>query len=621
MKAFVGSLSNFFKLNTEQTDFNFDETKRRLLIPIYQREYKWTDDKIISLISDIKRRDKFLGNVILDESEGCYEIVDGQQRITTCFITLMCLFNSYSGHVREQQSILNLMKPYNDTYILQNDSVGDYLSDPAEQIHINILPNNDVYYQNESFIRASSTIADFILSLQTQECVHEFKQKLLDCQFLVLINDNHNHTRPVEQLFLDINEKAQLLEVEDIFKGHCFENYNDEDHNNLRNIWVELKKCGMNFMKFGFEDTSQYIYLYLLEQDDSSIPENLTISGRHYLEGKTMDDTEKLLNDMISYGNAVVNFYKHINQDDYRFSDLCTNSHEYRNTDDHKMLKHMCSEMLLAKAQYPKLPLMYFIYSISTNNLLRSEFTHPQFKKIITNLYIYASLIALNGGRKSKQIIDHSVRDALIDIPISISSVIDAVKTLRNDKVSEFVMANSYKFEPLSFIYSVMDYYVPNDNWIKGKYSRALGYNLEHFIIPDNRRSRITWKDENETFPFSLSQTISSKNKKKALNFLIIDDQLNEQIEHDDIVSKISAIKTWYMIPTHNLPKHINAIIVYIENMPEYMTLMNLKGTNALHTDIENAYNSFVETYFSDVSQQNVLLILQDLFKASFANG
>ena len=86
MKSFTIKLQDFFKLNNRDRDqeINFDPSKRQLLIPLYQREYKWTRDKVQVLINDIKQRDKFLGIVILDETQDCYEIVDGQQRITTC---------------------------------------------------------------------------------------------------------------------------------------------------------------------------------------------------------------------------------------------------------------------------------------------------------------------------------------------------------------------------------------------------------------------------------------------------------------------------------------------------------------------------------------------------------
>lgn len=84
MRAFVTKIRNFFKLDTGETDVekNFCVGKRFLRIPLYQREYKWENEKISALISDIRKQRKFLGNIILDEAVECHEIADGQQRST-----------------------------------------------------------------------------------------------------------------------------------------------------------------------------------------------------------------------------------------------------------------------------------------------------------------------------------------------------------------------------------------------------------------------------------------------------------------------------------------------------------------------------------------------------------
>ena len=47
MKSFVIKIEDFFKLNTNTAGANFEEAKRSLHIPLYQREYKWTDEKYV----------------------------------------------------------------------------------------------------------------------------------------------------------------------------------------------------------------------------------------------------------------------------------------------------------------------------------------------------------------------------------------------------------------------------------------------------------------------------------------------------------------------------------------------------------------------------------------------
>lgn len=624
MKAFVVRVSELFRMDTgKNEEYNFAVNKRKLLIPLYQREYKWTDEKIISLVNDIERQDKFLGNVILDEANDCYEIVDGQQRITTCYLLLLSIFNRYVGHQREQESIKEFIKSNDNRFILQNDSVGDFVIEKDGLLQICVSEQNDVYYQKDDFERAFDTINNFVNSHQDLKNVHAIKQKLLECQLLVLLNNSHSHTRPVEQIFLDINEKAQLLEVEDIFKGHCFENYDENFYKELRDTWIELKKCGMGFKKFGFEDLSQYIYLYLLEEEGTSIPENLTTFGKHYLDGKTMDDTEELLLNMIGYGNDVISFYEKINQIDYCFGDMCENSIEYRNTDNHKILKILCKEMLVppnTKAQYQKLPLMYFIHFLKSNESLKSTIKHVEFRKIITNLYIYMSLFILSGGRKSKKDIDRSINMALNKEPLSITEVVGAAKELRNVKINEFTFRDNYKFESLSFIYSVIDYYSSNDNWIKVIYKRETGYTLEHFIIPDNRYRKISWEASENKFDYYLPITVPSKCKNCAINFLILEKDLNEDIEDKDIVTKIEMIKSWYQRSQKFLPRHVDLIIKYILDMPQFDVLNNLRIKNAEKEEIKKSYEDFIITFFSEDSVQQLSEKLQKEFRNAFSN-
>ena len=106
-------------------------------------------------------------------------------------------------------------------------------------------------------------------------------------------------------------------------------------------------------------------------------------------------------------------------------------------------------------------------------------------------------------------------------------------------------------------------------------YSNETGYSLEHFVIPDNRNSKICWKDGNNVFKFEVPTEDVRRYKKNAMNYLIIDKSLNESLEHDDIITKIHAIRVWFEQRNMNLPKHVSEIIEHIEQMSEYMVLKN----------------------------------------------
>ena len=89
-------------LNAEQKNISkiFDD-KTKYLIPAYQRPYSWTKNECKELFEDLetaysenKKDGYFLGSLILstvDENE--YEVIDGQQRLTTLIMFLMGLYN------------------------------------------------------------------------------------------------------------------------------------------------------------------------------------------------------------------------------------------------------------------------------------------------------------------------------------------------------------------------------------------------------------------------------------------------------------------------------------------------------------------------------------------------
>ncbi|PTY41423.1 GmrSD restriction endonuclease domain-containing protein [Brachyspira hampsonii] len=74
-----------------------DLIKYPFYIPNYQRGYKWSKENIEDLLNDINsidqdnKKDHCLHNLTIIEKDGKYEVVDGQQRLTTVFLLLKYL--------------------------------------------------------------------------------------------------------------------------------------------------------------------------------------------------------------------------------------------------------------------------------------------------------------------------------------------------------------------------------------------------------------------------------------------------------------------------------------------------------------------------------------------------
>ena len=93
----------------------FGDTKSFYLMPEYQRPYSWDDERVNQLWEDLKTafdnyteskalnevppidENYFLGSIILTPAQGGFDVVDGQQRLTTLMI-LFCVVRVFSQH-------------------------------------------------------------------------------------------------------------------------------------------------------------------------------------------------------------------------------------------------------------------------------------------------------------------------------------------------------------------------------------------------------------------------------------------------------------------------------------------------------------------------------------------
>lgn len=623
MKAFIASVKEIF-LNTISNPIWKNE--KTLKIPLYQREYEWSTSNVTSLVREVLIRDKFLGMIILDEKEECYEIADGQQRLTTMLLSLISIYNHYQGSRKEQSVLNNYIFDKEMNIRLQNDSVGSYISSDngSGLLEVDIEDDKDVYNQKNVFKTAYATI-DAILS--ENDRFKEFKDKLQNSTLLVLIKDiDSTNSDAVEQIFLDINEKSKRLDNASIFKGYCFKIYDEAFQDELKCLWIRLKKAYISFKNFSGENYKfdEYIYMYLLVTEDENMTENLSPGGIHFLEDKNMDDVERILTKMVEYGERVSDFYKHIQNEAYIFEDICVDSNSYK-TASKKLITNVKEYLLYSmetkSAQYQKVPLNWFIYSVKdkSNNM---NILMKDFMTITANLYIYSFLFTLSPSKKSKKNIDHSLYNVLNE-DVDIKQIINIVKELRKKQVENVqIPENCRSFDVLSNLYTIMDCFKVKENRFDVTYHNHGGqlYTLEHFIVPDNRNAKIKWLTKDEE-SIEISFTGQSERKKKLINYLIVEQKLNNDILLDfDVIKKIELISDYYGNAT---PKHVGIITAHIENMESYKELKKLKNEEDEKEveNIRNCYNSFLDEYFSDNNQRTILNKLLEGLKLTFINS
>ena len=640
-ESFVVSIAEFFLICRDEEP-NFDNNRKKYVIPKYQREYKWTAEKVQTLISDINNRDKFLGNIILNKVSDYYEIVDGQQRITTILLILIALFNlnripNSKELSEEQRDILRYLYKAQRPVLL-NESIGNYIHLANNTIEIQISNEDDIYYQKDTFANLYKIILDLLSTVD----LRNFQNKLLDSEFLVLIGDPQGRqNNSIEEVFLDINFKSQLLDVADIFKGYCFKNYSSAYHDELKQQWTEVRKYTKQFEKIGYsesdKETCQYIYHYLLSRPETyRIPANLSIAGKHYLEDKQHTQTKQLLMDMASYGKHIMTLVDNISKDNYIFEDLCSDAERYRADGvNHQIIRRaLASIMLNQNVQYYKFPIFMIVHYIMSRSALKDAFTYEDLKKLVSNYYAYAFFFISNPQNKNKSSIDQTIFSELYKIDEGaaaaevVNGIIKATQNLRRCYLDEYVQFSTFSKEKAYALYSLMDNYVARNNYIGNIYCSP-EYNVEHLIAHDNRNLTIIWDEADNTFSFSLRDLLGSpdgktykttKYRKMTANYLIIPAGLNTELGKRDIVKKIEMIKEYYKRQRIRIPKHVETILLHIEKQPEYKSLSELKGTRGSDEEIKEAYKNFVNAYFSDEQQHVLYEGLQSALRSAFEN-
>lgn len=212
--ATIGDLLLKNKISRMRDDKALENVK--LVIPNYQRPYKWTARNAIQLLDDIieaKNDNKEVyrvGTLILhyDEKDNSYNIVDGQQRITTLTLLLKALMEE-------------------DSYFLQNE----FLDNPFTRENI---ANN-----YRAFVRRIDAMTDVRTKEQAHTLYKEEARKILKgdrtvqelrefieqrCEIIVVIT---NDISEAFQFFDSQNARGKKLFPHDLLKAYHLREMND----------------------------------------------------------------------------------------------------------------------------------------------------------------------------------------------------------------------------------------------------------------------------------------------------------------------------------------------------------------------------------------------------------
>jgi len=242
------------------------------VVPAYQREYVWDAKKnFLKLLQDIyeewqenlnkiPQSKYFLGSIITVRSEGqtCYEVVDGQQRLTSIIIFLAAFIN----YVNEQnytdtqdirrkdrytQLILDVLLTNNQDDIkvkLQYDNTTNYLK------HL-VFSDKTEYNKDSQSVKkmskAYATAYKFIREQLGEKDIWSFINYFLKNVQLLVVTDTTNFANSLK-IFETINNTGVNLKGMDLVKNLIFMQTTPNQYKDIKSKWSEiiknLKNCG-----------------------------------------------------------------------------------------------------------------------------------------------------------------------------------------------------------------------------------------------------------------------------------------------------------------------------------------------------------------------------------------
>ena len=243
------------------------------LVPIYQRNYAWSETQIEQLIEDIEssidgfNKNYFLGNLIVNQMDNnVYEVIDGQQRLTTLY-----LLEKYLGIVFAKEALrFEAREKSNRTLSYVSDSSNqeliEELSSPEILKGFQIVDN---YFKNKNIDKG------------------RFTQKLKRV-FLIRVQVPQNID--LNHYFEIMNTRGEQLELHEIAKAKLLEVLeSDHDKDVAALIW---EKCSdMNsYVQMNFNvDVRRRIFT----EDWSSLSQSIknfdSIKSKISAENKSID--------------------------------------------------------------------------------------------------------------------------------------------------------------------------------------------------------------------------------------------------------------------------------------------------------------------------------------------
>lgn len=277
-------LTGIFKPEAKTIMKIFGDADSYYQIPDYQRPYSWNTEQIEQMWDDISsametsEESYFLGPIILIEKKGYFEVVDGQQRLTTLTILFCVLRDAF---LKGDKKIINAIKSLVDQqYRLRLITQLHYQNQFEEQILDSVkFPQNEPTkkeLEENKFLNAAINFRDKLSKLNHNQ-LSEFVNYLLNRVIMISIICTKQHF--AIKLFQVLNTRGLDLDNADLIKSHLYGTITKELHQQqFMSTWRESETISKQIDESLENLFTFYEYYILARNPKVSLFEELTSS-------------------------------------------------------------------------------------------------------------------------------------------------------------------------------------------------------------------------------------------------------------------------------------------------------------------------------------------------------
>ncbi|WQU79500.1 DUF262 domain-containing protein [Helicobacter pylori] len=234
-------------------------------IPIYQRPYQWTEENCEKLLDDLfedyekdRESDYFCGSLVLVKSDPnskteTYDIVDGQQRLSTFILLAKVLADLYNDCLSDPKNLECLQEGWKDRHTerkrLSFNTIGPNAEDDFAYAleHFNDSQASKNKNNENNYLKNAICLKNYLRKKEIED-INDFIEWLYFK--VVFITITCPDADKALRIFNVLNARGLALNATDIFKGELLKHAKEHEREEFVSRWNDLhQKCSDNDLK------------------------------------------------------------------------------------------------------------------------------------------------------------------------------------------------------------------------------------------------------------------------------------------------------------------------------------------------------------------------------------